>query len=174
MQRQGTPIDPLLAEVRAAVASVCDGCVVTKGINPDSERTQCVYDGFSGAQHEPWDDESDPIGGYLLITPGVPLVLLTGPVSCDPTDPGGTGGSGEGGTGGSGEGGTGGSGEGGTGGPGEGGTGGSGEGGTGGTGEGGTGGSGEGGTGGTGEGGAGGSGAGVTETPETGDGAAAP
>ncbi|TLF76749.1 hypothetical protein FEK34_17840 [Nocardia cyriacigeorgica] len=158
---------------------------MTKGINPDSELTQCEYDGYIGAEHQPPVDENDPDGGWLLITPDEPLVLRTGPNPCKTEETGGgTGGGGEGGSGGSGEGGTGGSGEGGSGGgesggSGEGGSGGgesggSGGGESGGSGEGGAGGAGEGESGGSGAGGTGGSGAGVTETPESGDGAAAP
>ncbi|WP_165448850.1 hypothetical protein [Nocardia cyriacigeorgica] len=157
----------------AEVASKCSGCVVTKRVNPASERTLCQYDGVDGAKHEPSVDENGPVGGWLLINPDVPLVLLTGPNECGDEDSDG-GDDGSGGNGGPGEGGSGGTGEGGSGGAGgdeTGGTGGSETGGSGGEGSGGT------GEGGSGGGDTGGSGANVTEVPNpetAGDGAANP
>ncbi len=158
---QEAPIDEVVAWMRARINEQCDECVkVTTAVTQNDRYTQCQYTGeLSGGDPVP-PSEGDGSRSFMLVTPGSTIVLMTGSRSC------GTEGTGEGGSGGSGGGEDGGSGEGGAGGGGEGESGGSGGGGAGG--------SGEGESRGSGEGGAGGSGEGVTETPETGDGAAAP
>jgi len=167
IDRVKDPIGGVVETVRERIDAKCPGCVVvTTAVLERSELTQCQYTGEVGGSAKvdpaPYQD-GDPTGGYLIITPPGPVILMKGSKPCP--------------TGESSEGGTGGTEEGGTEGTEEGGTEGTDEGGTEGTGEGGTEGTEEGGTEGTDEIESGGSGAGVTETPNpetAGDGAANP
>ncbi|BDT87495.1 hypothetical protein GV791_23995 [Nocardia cyriacigeorgica] len=159
---QGFPIHVVVNWMEVQISKQCVGCVtVTTAVKQDDTYTQCEYaNDFTGGEpvpQSPGDDKS-----YFTVAPGGTVVLLTGSRPCEPEDSDGD----------TGEEDTSGTGDGDTGGTGEGDPGSTGEGDTGGTGEGDSGGPGEGDTGGTDEGGS--SGEGVTETPETGDGAAVP
>ncbi|WP_280478267.1 hypothetical protein [Nocardia cyriacigeorgica] len=128
------------------ISKQCVGCVtVTTAVKQDDTYTKCEYaNDFTGGEPVPQSPGDDK--SYFTVAPGGTVVLLTGSRPCEPEDSDGDTGEED--------------------------TSGTGDGDTGGTGEGDSGGPGEGDTGGTDEGGS--SGEGVTETPETGDGAAVP